>query len=844
MKQPLLDWSGHRASWFFRTAITVMVMGLVPLTAARAVPILDFREVPTPNGEVRQVSDPTVPRLLPSGHAAGIGFHVQVDFQGNGRPDTFLCHMGELNAPIPCRTLRSNVDGSLTDVTRQVFGNGALPSVEVVNPIIVGDYNNDARPDLYFANWGYDFAPFVGERGVLFNSSADGIYVDRSATLPQAVANVYGACSGDVDGDGSPDIYVLNFKSTGLEGSYLLIGKGDGTFTQSTRGIPAELLGINKGYSMGTCAIADVDRDGHDDLILLTLGDIHSENLVLFNDGTGDFTKRPRHVLPMGSLKPGDWEFNGIAVLDINRDGYPDLVVSADQKPNYTGAAFQILINRGDGTFADETATRLLGPNTYADFTIVPSSCTPLLVADFDGDGWEDLYCNHIGVLDKRVPPIWMNDGGGRFTPAALDDPGPTSFGALIDFDRDGQLDLVIFSGVAPAGDIWYRTYRNHMARTVPSEPFISKAKAGDAQASISFTPPLASGASPITRYAATCTQGTRPGKFITSGPASPLTVTGLANGKPYLCSVTASSAAGTSLPSKSVSVRPLAISQAPASQPDLNQHGLTGSWYEAATSGQGFEVEVFANPSSGTGSTFVSWFTYDTVSGNAERQRWYTAQGAVVTGQPTASLTIYQNTGGNFNSFPVTNAQAVGTATLSFDTCSSGQLTYSFTDGTGRTGTIPLTRLLQNTTCATLTPYPTNADFALSGNWYGPATSGQGLTVEISTGSGALFTAWYTYAPNASAAGAAGQRWYTAQGPFTPGMRSIPVTIYQTMGGMFDAPTPAGQTTVVVGSGTLAFPSCSAATFSYEFTRGSSIGLSGVLALSRVGPLPPGCTQ
>ena len=39
----------------------------------------------------------------------------------------------------------------------------------------------------------------------------------------------------------------------------------------------------------------------------------------------------------------------------------------------------------------------------------------------------------------------------------------------------------------------------------------------------------------------------------------------------------------------------------------DLNQHGLTGSWHEPPTSGQGIEVEVFPNPSSGTGSTFVS---------------------------------------------------------------------------------------------------------------------------------------------------------------------------------------------------------------------------------------------
>ena len=286
------------------------------------------------------------------------------------------------------------------------------------------------------------------------------------------------------------------------------------------------------------------------------------------------------------------------------------------------------------------------------------------------------------------------------------------------------------------------------------------------------------------------------------------------------------------------------AVVTPPGTKLDLNQHGLTGSWYEPVTSGQGIEVEMFPDLSPGTGSTFVSWFTYDTIIGGVERQRWYTAQGPVVTGQPNAALTIYRNAGGNFNAPPVTTAQVVGTATLSFDTCASGQLAYAFTDGTGRTGRIPLTRLTQNATCSTSSARPTNADFALSGNWYDTATSGQGLTVEVSPNSGAFFAAWYTYAPNGVGAGVAGQRWYTAQAAFTPGLRSMPVTIYETTGGVFDEPTPPGQKTVPVGTGTMAFQTCSAATFSYNFTGGSSSGLSGTIPLSRVGPVPPGCAM
>jgi len=179
----------------------------------------------------------------------------------------------------------------------------------------------------------------------------------------------------------------------------------------------------------------------------------------------------------------------------------------------------------------------------------------------------------------------------------------------------------------------------------------------------------------------------------------------------------------------------------------------------------------------------------------------------------------------------------------LSFDSCSSGHLSYSFNDGTGRTGTIPLTRLTQNVTCDSEIANSTNADFALSGNWYDPATSGQGLAVEVNPNSRAFFAAWYTYAPNGAGAGAAGQRWYTIEGTFAPGSRSIPASIYETTGGVFDQPAPPGQTSAPVGTATVAFQSCSAAAFSYNFTGGSNSGLSGTITLGRVGPLPPGCT-
>src|SRR5207247_2262249 len=124
----------------------------------------------------------------------------------------------------------------------------------------------------------------------------------------------------------------------------------------------------------------------------------------------------------------------------------------------------------------------------------------------------------------------------------------------------------------------------------------------------------------------------------------------------------------------------------------------------------------------------------------------------------------------------------------------------YTFSDGTGRTGTIPLTRVTPNVTCTTGTAAPTNADFGFSGNWYDPATSGQGFLFELNSLAPVFFFAWYTYAPAGQAAGAAGQRWFTGQASYTPGSRSIAVTLFETTGGLFDQATTPPPSTIAVG--------------------------------------------
>jgi lysyl endopeptidase len=282
----------------------------------------------------------------------------------------------------------------------------------------------------------------------------------------------------------------------------------------------------------------------------------------------------------------------------------------------------------------------------------------------------------------------------------------------------------------------------------------------------------------------------------------------------------------------------------APISGINIDQHGLTGSWYQPTTDGQGIELEIYKDLNGvGTGFMQGSWFTFDaTASGGADHNRWYTFSGSVSKATTGVSLPLYQNVGGNFNAPPVTSATQVGNVTLTFINCTTAQFRYVFTDGSNQSGTMSLIRLMQNVSCAAADSSPGPSDFGLSGNWYDPTRGGQGLVFELNPVSRVLFFAWYTYAVGGRFQGAAGQRWYTAQAAYTPGMRTIPVLLYETAGGRLNSPTPV-TASAEVGNATLVFSSCAAAKLTYVFTGGSNAGESGIIDLVRVGPTPSSCT-
>jgi len=273
----------------------------------------------------------------------------------------------------------------------------------------------------------------------------------------------------------------------------------------------------------------------------------------------------------------------------------------------------------------------------------------------------------------------------------------------------------------------------------------------------------------------------------------------------------------------------------------NLDQHGLTGSWYNPATGGQGIEIEVYPDAySAGHGLLFGGWFTFDTTALGG--QRWYSLSGDVTSTSPSAALTISASYSGNFVQPPKIISSAVGSATLQFSDCTHGSLSYAFSDGSGRSGMIPLTRLLGNgDSCSSSGAVPTNtSDYLLSGNWYDPNTSGQGFILDFSPGQNYLFGAWYTYASGGAQIGAgASHRWYTLQtSQFVNGSSALTnIPIVSTTGGVFNASNTVSNS--VVGSASIVFQNCNSMLLAYTFTSGSNQGLNGTINLQRIVPLP-----
>lgn len=131
---------------------------------------------------------------------------------------------------------------------------------------------------------------------------------------------------------------------------------------------------------------------------------------------------------------------------------------------------------------------------------------------------------------------------------------------------------------------------------------------------------------------------------------------------------------------------------------------GLTGSWYDPATSGQGFLVDVVVSRMN----VVVYWFTYDDDQiGGPEQTRWMIADGSYAEGERVVVLEVFQVTAGLFDDPAAVEVRTIGSAELEFHDCTTATLSYNLDfDGdeeNNLTGEIEVVRLSPDVMCQTL---------------------------------------------------------------------------------------------------------------------------------------------
>jgi hypothetical protein len=444
------------------------------------------------------------------GNASGSAI---LDLNADGFPDYFHCGSNfdpALQQPITCRFFLNDGSGRFTDATAELIA-GTPPSPIGTYWSLVADFNGDMRDDLFLVNLGVDAGEFLGEPNALILSQSDGTYrdvVDYARARPCTASSpafpgqhwcglveddtgtirIYPALEGwtspptdfshfgavgDIDEDGDIDIYVSN-PDTAMP--YFLINDGQGQFTVNWEYVPDHYIWfINSedtsyptigNSAVLTVSLADLDSDGHLDLLGRGVGDFWESapnSAVYWGDGSGNYSKVPWTELPEAGI------FRNHVGVSVTKDidGDSDLdIVSPSTTRNYEGGYLQVLINRGDRTFADESEQRVAG-QTGEDETYN----IHLIPADINGDGCVDLVSSYEGFGTLYGSLIHLNDCSGSFTPVNNIVIGKPAKPIPLDADQDGDIDFISYRAGGVPGD-----FTRDWALLRQIRPFIDRA--------------------------------------------------------------------------------------------------------------------------------------------------------------------------------------------------------------------------------------------------------------------------------------------------------------------------------------------------------------------------------
>jgi len=414
---------------------------------------------------------------------------------------------GPLDAPLDAPR-----DGGVPVVCAPLMGPRIAAAIRP-SKVAVADVNGDGKPDLVFTLAGDSSAdPVVGPSLDVMLGNGDGSYQPARRTVldPDPRASVGSPLLADLDGDGDLDVVI------GSPDVQIVLGDGQGNFT----------LGDHFAAPGGTFRLGDLDRDGHVDIALagngvtlvfgtggghfaapisidptsvyqaLEIADINGDHvpdlvvigssLVVFR-GRGDRT----FEAPVMATPAGDVGLHGLAVGDLDADGFADIVTSGLVASSGTatietwlGAADGSLTRRGQRTIFADHRTDLPPPtfvpvlavgnfdrNTMLDVVVTYAnrdayfllkgngtgdltSSTPIVPgaglgtitsADADGDGLVDLV-----VANSTIELLLATPDGGFRAPFGIrtffdfiDHHGSTVLFAAGDLDGDGKLDFV-----------------------------------------------------------------------------------------------------------------------------------------------------------------------------------------------------------------------------------------------------------------------------------------------------------------------------------------------------------------------------------------------------------------